>query len=77
MPGRPHGETEDSPLMKIPNRDAREAAAFDRLAALDTPDQAIWVLFGTAVIARDVQLAEQILDSYEDRILRKRQEATR
>lgn len=63
--------------MKIPNRDAREAAAFRRLAALDSPEQPIWVLFGTAVIARDVQLAETILDAYEDRILRKRQEATR
>lgn len=62
---------------KIPNRDAREAAAFTRLAALDSPEQPIWALFGAAVIARDVELAEAILDTYEERILRKRQEATR
>ena len=42
---------------KIPNRHAREAAAFARLAALDSPEQPIWVLFGTAVIARAVELA--------------------
>lgn len=63
--------------MKIPNRDAREAAAFARLAALDSPEQPVWVLFGTAVIARDVQLAETILDAYEDRLRRKMREATR
>lgn len=62
---------------KIPNRDAREAAAIARLAALDTPEQPIWILFATAVIARDVQLAEAVLDSYEVRIIRKNREATR
>lgn len=60
---------------KIPNRDAREAAAFTRLAALDSPEQPIWVLFGTAVIARDIELAEAILDAYEERIIRKKREA--
>lgn len=59
---------------KVPNQAAREAAAFDRLAALDTPEQSIWVMFGTAVIARDVQLAEAILDTYEERIIRKQKE---
>ena len=62
---------------KVPNRDAREAAAFARLAALDTPEQPVWVLFGTAVIARDVELAEAILDVYEERLARKKREATR
>lgn len=63
--------------MKIPNQAARETAAFDRLAALDSPEQPIWVLFGAAVIARDVQLAEAILDTYEERLARKKREATR
>lgn len=59
---------------KIPNQAAREASAFDRLAALDTPEQSIWVMFAAAVIARDVQLAEAILDTYEERIIRKQKE---
>lgn len=62
---------------KIPNRDAREAAAFDRLAALDSPDCPVWLLFAVAVIARDVELAEAVLDSYESKIIRKQKETTR
>ena len=64
-------------MKKVPNRDAREAAAFSRLVALDSPEQSIWVMFAAVVIARDVELAEAVLNTYEERILRKRREATR
>lgn len=64
-------------MKKVPNRDAREAAAFARLAALDSPERPILALFAAAVVARDVELAEAILDTWESRILRKKQEANR
>lgn len=63
--------------MKIPNQAARKTAALTRLVALDSPEQPVWFLFGTAVIERDVELAEAILDTYEERLARKKREATR